>query len=172
MFSPGGPPFSAEYVMEVSVDGENWTAVADHEGRLPYDNVRLEELLKLAVWTKDERHQYEQLNADIEKTKKALQALPPLQKAWVGNFEQPSEVTYLQEGGDPQKRGPDVAPASLDVLSEVTPGYELAMDAPEAERREALARLDNPSRQSPDSPCAGQPHLELPFWQGDSRHAE
>ena len=51
-------------------------------------------------------------------------------------------------GGDTQKPGEPVLPSSLNVLSEVTKPFELPVDAPEGERRLALARWiaadDNP----------------------------
>jgi mono/diheme cytochrome c family protein len=62
-----------------------------------------------------------------------------VRKAWIGIFNQPSAATYLMKGGDPQKRGEEIAPASLAVL-EVAPKYTLALNAPEVERRLALAR--------------------------------
>lgn len=60
-------------------------------------------------------------------------------KAWIGIFSPPAAATYLMKGGDPQKHGEEIAPASLAVLN-VAPKYTLPLAAPEAERRLALAR--------------------------------
>jgi hypothetical protein len=62
-----------------------------------------------------------------------------LTKAWIGIFSQPGAATYLMKGGDPQKHGEEIVPASLAVL-EVAPKYDLPLNAPEAARRLALAR--------------------------------
>jgi hypothetical protein len=79
--------------------------------------------------------------------KRQLSALPRLPTAWLGTFRQP-ERSYLMQGGDPQKHGPNIAPASLAVLGLVTTKYELPVDAPEGDRRLALAKWlvadDNP----------------------------
>lgn len=74
--------------------------------------------------------------ADLEKQVAKAAALP---KAWIGLFDQPGAATYLMKGGDPQKHGEEIAPASLAVL-ESAPRYTLPLTAPEAERRLALAR--------------------------------
>ncbi|MFN6201351.1 MAG: DUF1553 domain-containing protein, partial [Acidobacteriota bacterium] len=69
-----------------------------------------------------------------------IKAIPPLPLHWAGKFVEPKEPTYVHRGGDPQRRGGDVPPASLAVLDGVWSGYQLAVDAPEGERRLALAR--------------------------------
>ena len=61
-------------------------------------------------------------------------------EAWIGHFEQPKQPTYLMKRGDPQQRGENIAPSSLSVLEGVEPGYQLPLDAPEGQRRLALAR--------------------------------
>ena len=67
-------------------------------------------------------------------------AEPRLPEAWIGHFRQPSEPTYLMKGGDPQNHGETIAPASLSVLEKVVPTYTLPVNAPEGQRRLALAR--------------------------------
>jgi len=62
---------------------------------------------------------------------------------WAGNFQQP-ETTYLMRGGDPAKPGEEIAPGSLSVLARAAPTYELPANAPEAERRMALAKWLSP----------------------------
>src|SRR4029434_4921411 len=79
---------------------------------------------------------------------KEARKVPPLNSVWVGTFSQPKQPTLVFKGGDPMKPGDAVKPASLSVLDQVTKAYELAVDAPETERRLALARWltsdDNP----------------------------
>jgi hypothetical protein len=73
--------------------------------------------------------------------------VPKPREIWAGNFEQPREHTFVHQGGDPRKPGAAVLPSSLSVLQAVTKPFELQADAPEGERRLALARWitnDNP----------------------------
>jgi len=94
----------------------------------------------------------EQRRSALLAQKAALDAekkdLPKLPTAWIGKFAQPGAPAYLMRGGDPQKRGPEIAPASLAVLDASAAKYELSPNAPEAERRLALAKWivaeDNP----------------------------
>jgi hypothetical protein len=58
---------------------------------------------------------------------------------WAGKFEQPKVTTYVHKGGDPLRRGDDVRPASLAVLDGALPPFALPAEAPESERRLALA---------------------------------
>ncbi|NUQ66156.1 MAG: DUF1549 domain-containing protein [Pirellulales bacterium] len=147
----GGHAFSEEYDVEVSLDGSQWTKVADDSGRMPSTDQRLEQLLFDDCLAPEQRTACAQLEARERSLNSRLQALPPLPQAWIGRFEQPKEAAYLMQGGDPQKRGPNVAPGSLITLSDVVPPYELALDAPESERRLALARWIV-SRENPLAP--------------------
>jgi hypothetical protein len=66
----------------------------------------------------------------------------------LGRFEQPAEKQYVFERGDAQRKGEQVVPASMSTLASSAKGYALAADAPEQERRKALATwlvaADNP----------------------------
>lgn len=65
-----------------------------------------------------------------------------------GIYKQPESRQYLFDRGDAQRRGEEVVPASLSTLADSAKGYSLATDAPERERRRALAQwlvaADNP----------------------------
>ena len=132
--------FSSEYLVEVSRDGQRWMAVADHVGRRPYDESHLNEQLFLEVLEPDERRRRLSMLAAREAIRQQLASIEPLPTAWIGTFSQPDQTTYLMRGGDPEKHGPNVAPASLSILDQVVPSYRLAEDAPESNRRERLAR--------------------------------
>lgn len=140
--------FSAEYVLEASPDGQTWTAIAGHAGRQPYDESRLNEQLFMEALQPEEQKHHETLLKQRQSVRQELAAIKPLPTAWIGTFSEPAEPTYLMQGGDPEKKGPNVAPASLSVLDQVVPGYQLAEDAPEANRRQKLAQwithLKNP----------------------------
>src|SRR5690606_14700918 len=66
----------------------------------------------------------------------------------VGLLRQPEPEQRVFLGGDPQKPGDAVVPASLSTLDRAAGAYALAPDAPESERRLALAKWithkDNP----------------------------
>jgi hypothetical protein len=101
-----------------------------------------------AICTPEERRRHDELLKAAGDDKEKRKAVPALPKAWAGTFKQPDAPSYVMKGGDPEKKGPTVAPASLSVLEPVTAPYALPPDAPEAERRLALARWivrdDNP----------------------------
>jgi hypothetical protein len=82
--------------------------------------------------------------AELEKQIAALPAFPSLR---VGRFEQPGPQ-HVFEGGDAGRKGTKVVPASISTLADAAKPYELPNDAPEQERRLALARWlvakDNP----------------------------
>jgi uncharacterized protein DUF1553/uncharacterized protein DUF1549 len=83
--------------------------------------------------------------ADLDKKIAELPALP----SWrVGRFEQPAESQHVFDGGDAGRKGEEVTAASISTLEPSTSSYELPGDAPERDRRLALARWivarDNP----------------------------
>lgn len=132
-------PFVAEYEIHVSLDGQTWQKVADSIDRPP-----LNEALTIAryvreVSTPEEQQRLTSLDAELARFDAELKRVPPLPLVWAGKFEQPKAATFVHKGGDPQRRGADVLPSSLNVLEAVAPRFELAADAREGERRLALA---------------------------------
>jgi hypothetical protein len=128
-----------EYLLEISRDGEHWQHVSDHHDRQPLTPARLEEELREAALSPDDRAHRAELITQKFAAEKKLAQVAALPSAWIGTFNQPAAATYVMKGGDPQKHGDEIAPASLAVL-EVAPKYTLPLDAPEAARRLALAR--------------------------------
>jgi len=96
----------------------------------------------------ERRRRLDEDRRDLADVAREIREVPPLPRAWAGTFAQPAAPSYLMLGGDPERRGPVVAPASPAVLRRALPGYALPPDAPEAERRLSLARWiardDNP----------------------------
>ena len=135
-----GPPQPEEYEISVSLDGESWHTVASSEGRLPYAQADQERLLLHAVFSSDERLRWDRLEEVRRKAERALAKLPEPQQAFLGRFQQPDRPSFVMVRGDPMNEGPQVAPGSLSTLSDLLAGFELAADAPEAERRLALAK--------------------------------
>ncbi len=141
-------PFVTEYQALVSLDGNAWKPIADSSSRPPYNEAQLIERFAQAVMTDVERQQLKSLDTELAQLNRDLKAIPPLPLVWAGKFEQPKVTTYVHKGGDPMRRGADVQPASLAVLAGAMKPFELPADAPESERRLALANWiasdDNP----------------------------
>ncbi|MEA3212843.1 MAG: hypothetical protein QOE70_5900 [Chthoniobacter sp.] len=135
-----------DYLFEASLDGQTWTKLADPTARRPATPAGLEEALLTAALEADERARRDALKPRRDSLQAELDRLPKLPTAWLGKLEQPRAPAYLMRGGDPQKRGPEIAPASLSMLDHGR--YELPLNAPEGGRRLALAKWlvasDNP----------------------------
>jgi len=132
--------FVCEYRIEVSSDGQNWAKVADSYNRKPLSDQLRRKRLVDEVITADHRHQLAKFDAKIGKIKAELVKLPPLSSWWVGNFRQAKEPFHVFLGGNPQRKGETVLPASLSTLSKSAGHYQLAHDTPEANRRETFAK--------------------------------
>ncbi len=132
--------FVTEYQVLVSLDGKEWTPVADSTVRPPFNEAQAVERFAREVTTDVERQRLKVLEAEITRLDRELKAIPPLPLVWAGKFEQPKETTYVHKGGDPQRRGSDVRPAGLAVLDGTMKPYELKEDGPESERRLTLAQ--------------------------------
>ncbi|MDE0263620.1 MAG: DUF1549 domain-containing protein [Bryobacterales bacterium] len=135
-----GPPQPEEYEISVSLDGDSWSTVASSEGRLPYAKADQERLLLRAVFSADERLRWDRLEEVQRKAERVLARLPKPQQAFLGRFQQPDRPSFVMVRGDPMNEGAEVAPGSLSTLSGLLAGFELAVDAPEGERRLALAK--------------------------------
>ncbi|MCA9132997.1 MAG: DUF1549 domain-containing protein, partial [Planctomycetales bacterium] len=137
-----------EYDVQISGDGEHWQTVASSQQRQPWSDAHGAQRLRREVMTEAEAEQLRQLQEQLAKVQEQLDAIPPLPQVWVGDHIQPNEPTRRHIGGDPQKEGEVIAPASLAVIEGSRAAYELPSDAPESERRVALAQWitadDNP----------------------------
>jgi hypothetical protein len=91
--------------------------------------------------TDSERDQLAALGRELASVNRKLAAVPPLPTVWVGNrvAADAQGPFHVFLGGNPQRQGDEVVPASLSALSEVAPAYRLKPDAAESERRLALA---------------------------------
>ena len=145
---PGLGPSVVEYEVEVSVDGSNWTKVADSFDRKPASDALAKARQLRAIQDESVKAELGSLEKKIAELQNQRKKVPALPVAWAGKFEQPKQPTTVFRGGDAMKPGDVVKPASLAVLDLVTPSYELAENAPEHERRLQLARWiasdDNP----------------------------
>jgi hypothetical protein len=141
-------PFIAEYRIEVSMDSAAWTEVANARDRQPSnERHRRKRLIDFEI-TPEERARLAELDVASAQAQAAVDAVPPLPRLRVGLLKQPEPEQRVFLGGDPQRAGDAVVPASLSTLEHAAGAYALAPDAPESERRLALAKWithkDNP----------------------------
>ncbi len=136
----GQGPAVEEYTLEVSLDGTTWQQVANSFDRKP----RTETLIKARALrnspTTQERSELGQFTQQIAAANTAILHVTPLPVAWAGRFDKPKTKPVVFRGGDPMKPGDEIAPSSLAVLDRTAPAYTLPADAPESERRLALAK--------------------------------
>jgi len=133
-------PTPCEYDVEVSRDGTTWQTVAGSAEREPWTEAHGIQRVRRAIITAEETQQLAALNRQLAAVESELKAIPALREVFAGKFSQPKEQTFVHKGGDPTKPAEPVAPSSPAVLAHVLPAYSLPSDAPEADRRLALAR--------------------------------
>ena len=126
------------YRIEVSAATEGddaWTLVADATDRQPFGTKEIDRLTNLSDDDK-------QAVAALEKEKASLQAriqdVPRDMRVFAGSFQQPHHV-HLLNRGDAEQRKEELAPESIAVFASIVKPVSLAKDAPEADRRQALA---------------------------------
>lgn len=131
--------FISEYRIEVSLDGETWTRVADSHDRKPVNEAHRNHRWMSAEMTAEESARLKELRLEIASIDRSKRQVPDLPQWWAGNFSSIDDSSHVFIGGNPQRRGKEVVPASLTALNRVSGGYALAKETPEAERRLALA---------------------------------
>ncbi|QDT93821.1 DUF1553 domain-containing protein [Gimesia algae] len=132
--------FLAEYKLEVSTDGKTWQEVASSRNRKPVSTShRRKRFYDLEV-TVEERSQLNEFNKQIRHVDQQLAAIPNPPSWWVGNHSQVNGPFHIFVGGNPQRKGETVVPASMTTLNKVTEGYKLDANAPQGQRRLELAR--------------------------------
>jgi hypothetical protein len=132
--------FVGDYAIEVSLDGQTWTRIADSSRRMPPTAAhRQRRLLELEI-SNDERDALRQFDQQIAKVQREIAAVPTLPSLWVGRFESAIGPFHVFLGGDPQRTGPEVVPRSLSMLEGIGSDYRLDASSAEGDRRLALAR--------------------------------
>ncbi|MBX3436431.1 MAG: DUF1553 domain-containing protein [Planctomycetaceae bacterium] len=129
--------FVSEYRIEASLDGKTWRPLADSHDRQPINETHRRHRLHQAVTTPDERQQLSDLRRQLAEINQQIAAVPALPRWWVGTTTRPAGPFHVFLGGDPQKPGEEVSPASLSFLKDVSPpDASLSDNGPE---RAALA---------------------------------
>jgi hypothetical protein len=115
--------------------------------KLESQKTPLVEEVKACKASGENSEQIAKLERQIAELDKQIAALPELPLLRVGRFEQPG-AQHVFDGGDATRKGDEVIPGSISTLGGVASAYELPSDAPEKDRRLALARWivagDNP----------------------------
>jgi len=132
--------FVCDYRIEVSLDGERWTEVANSHDRKPVNERHRRKRLIDAQITAEQSQELARLKSELAEVKVQLGALPKLPNWWVGIPQQSKATFHVFLGGNPQRQGDPVVPASLGALSKVTHRYELDDATLEGKRRQALAQ--------------------------------
>ena len=91
-----------------------------------------------AAMTEAQRHQLERLEAEVQESEVALQAIAPVPLVYAANS-RPPKPTFVLERGDPMTPGEQVTAGGLSAVKTLPSGFGLTADAPEAERRLSLA---------------------------------
>jgi len=131
--------FVCEYRISTSLDGQTWTEVANSSDRKPVSAAHRRKRLVDAAMTVDERRQIAGLNQKLADVGRQIAAIEPLPSWWAGTFGEASGPFHVFLGGNPQKKGQAVSPASLSALTKVAKSYELQGESSESRRRLSLA---------------------------------
>jgi hypothetical protein len=125
-----------EYRVEVSLDGQSWTTVASSGDRLPAElRKRITAIPTLSNVPIEENVEVARLVTERAKLEDQIRSLTAFPTVYAGKFEQPGP-TYRLYRGDPMQKKEEVVPSGL---AEFGGNLSLAADAPEQERRMALA---------------------------------
>ena len=122
-----------DYVIELSMDGTTWQVAASSADREPFGGKGDPDAF-IANLPEAEAVRARALSEEETAVRTRLEELERGQMAWVGNFTEPG-ATHRLYRGDPMAKREQVAPDALEVLGSLG----LSMDAPERERRIALA---------------------------------
>ena len=126
------------YRIEVSAgtgDDDPWTLVADSTDRLAFGT---KEKTPLAGLSADEQKTVLSLEKEKTALQARMQAIARDTRVFAGSFKQPHPV-HLLNRGDAEQRKDELAPESIAAFAGVVIPISLAKDAPEADRRRALA---------------------------------
>jgi hypothetical protein len=128
------------YTLEGSLDGRIWKQLASSSGRLPYEKNERAEFYLTTVLSSADRENWLTLGRRKAEVEKQISAVPKLRTAYAGTFSEPKEPSHVLKRGNPTDPGDAVPPGGLTALGRLLPPFELDLQAPEGQRRLALAR--------------------------------
>ncbi|WP_395737759.1 DUF1553 domain-containing protein [Prosthecobacter sp.] len=128
---------STDYVIETSLDGKTWEAVASSADRLGVEyRDRIRDIPTLSGVSADNAAEVKRHSEQKALLQRRLKELTGFPMAYLGKFEQPGPTFRLQRG-DPMTPQEEIAPGAL---TQIGAKLDLPKDTPEAERRVALAK--------------------------------
>ncbi|MDX1931983.1 MAG: DUF1553 domain-containing protein [Capsulimonadales bacterium] len=125
------------YRIEVSEDGVRWTTVSTEKGRAPLATTAYADIL--AAMTPSERQRIEAIETARTDLRRRADTLNPVRNAYTGHFTEPDPIHLLRRG-DVMQRGDEVTPGGLSQVRQMPSDLLADPNAPEPERRLALAR--------------------------------
>lgn len=133
-----GSTVPADYEIEVlPVGSDSWKKVADTNSRLPrIDDTRAAKQVQLTGLTEKQVQKILEKVTAIRNTEREQARLAAGPQVYAASFSKQVEPTWLLGRGDPMKRLRQVVPSVPTVFGDV----KLALDAPEKDRRLALAK--------------------------------
>ncbi|MEX0678800.1 MAG: DUF1553 domain-containing protein [Pirellulales bacterium] len=134
---------AVRYLIEVSMDGKLWAAVAGSDDRVPQGTPHDEILSLLRNRPADASHELPELANELESLEADKAKLEQPDYVYAGVFREPDK-THVLNRGDPEQPGEEVGPRVPELLGTLA----LANGAGDQERRVALARW----LASPDNP--------------------
>ncbi|MFT5413238.1 MAG: mono/diheme cytochrome c family protein, partial [Verrucomicrobiales bacterium] len=133
---------ATDYVIEGSLDGENWQALASSIDRQPFGG-KVDPNAFVAKLKPVDAEAARKLIAEIAKKNGQITALETGSRAWIANFSQPAKTHRLYRG-DPMAKREEVAPDALEVMGTLG----MSVDEVEQNRRvkvaEWIANKENP----------------------------
>lgn len=140
--------FVGEYEIAASLDGKVWTTIASSHDRVPATAAIKEQRLLAAVTTAANRERLRFLKEGVAAIDAEMAKIPALPLTWIGTHKDAAGPFHVFPGGNTQRKGETVVPASLSVFNDRPSSYHLDLAKPESERRLALAKWitasDNP----------------------------
>jgi len=130
---------AAHYVVEIADEPDAWRAVGRSEDRLPPSGAEAAVEQKLASLPADQANRARELLARIKSIEAQLDQAANRAVVYAGTFRQPGPTHRLYRG-DPMQPREEVPPEAPSFLAERLGSLQLAADAPEPQRRLALAR--------------------------------
>ena len=133
--------FVADYRIEVSLDGKEWSTVATGDDRKPTSIAVRDARIRGEVVLEEENKKLAEFRKQIREVKAELARVPGLRRAWIGSRDAKLAAGpfHIFLGGDPQRKGEAVLPSSPSFLGDALPSYKIEDLSEESERRIALA---------------------------------
>ena len=132
--------FLGDYRLEVSIDGESWSEVANSNNRAPINETRRTVRLRKVIVAAEEQSRMDTLKSEIARIRAEIERVPALPVWWVGKRAEAPGPFAIFLGGNPQKKGEEAFPTSLSAFDHTTKSFRLEPASSEGDRRLALAK--------------------------------